>query len=97
MLIRKKIWYAGAALFLAALLGIAFVMSYLAQPRLYQQALENAQLRADGAAAHVQTVLAQTATLTRSMAALASTLPLSEATFISQFKAVAIRRAGQFW
>lgn len=88
MLIRKKIWYAGAALFLAALLGIAFVMSYLAQPRLYQQALENAQLRADGAAAQVQTVLAQTATLTRSMAALASTLPLSEATFISQFKAV---------
>lgn len=36
-------------------------MSYLAQPRLYQQALGNAQLRADGAAAQVQTVLAQTA------------------------------------
>ncbi len=86
MLIRKKLWLAGVTLLLGAVLCIFLLTRYLAEPRLYQQAQDSAQLRVEGIAAEIHGVLQATASLTRSMAALAATLPLDETTFSAHLR-----------
>ena len=88
MLIRNKIWLAGGALLLAAILGIALVMSNLAEPRLYQQSATAALLRVKNTAGEVDSVLSAAAAQTQAMASLAATLPLSKSTFVSQIEQV---------
>lgn len=88
MLIRNKIWVAGGALLIAAILGITLVMSNLAEPRLYQQSATAALLRVKNTAGEVDSVLSAAAAQTQAMAALAETLPLNKSTFISQIEQV---------
>lgn len=88
MLIRKKIWIAGVSLFIAAVIGIAFVMNNIAEPKLYQQSTTNALLRVQNTAADVGAVLSAAAAQTQAMAALAETLPLQTSEFVNQIEQV---------
>ena len=81
MLLRDRIRIASAALLLAATISIYLVTSQLAQPRLYEEARAHAHSRVQGMVAEIHAVLSSAATLTRSMAALAQTLPADEQQF----------------
>lgn len=93
MTLRAKIRWAGAALLLAAVAAIYSITSLLAQPRLYQEAQSKAQSQVQITVAEMHGALASAATLTRTMAALAESLPL-EAEYFNEHMGALIDQYG---
>ncbi|MZI95213.1 HAMP domain-containing protein [Vibrio sp. CAIM 722] len=76
MLIRQKLYLGSATLFIAALAVLYAVVHFQVTPLIQKQAIQKAQLQAQVIADNLSENLTENATLTRSMAALAQSLPL---------------------
>ncbi len=75
MLLKQKIRLASAALLLASVVGIYAITSLLAEPKLYKEAGDLASAQVQDTVSEITVVLNSAATLTRSLALLAETLP----------------------